>query len=324
MPKRRTLLLARGSVAVLPVCLLTAFVAAYTIVNPSLFSEFQLQTVGDQIAPLVLVSLGELLVVLVGGIDISVAAVLSLANVVFVASLGHVSPYVAALAALGVGAGCGLCNGLLVVFIRLPTIVVTLATAFIFGALALEVLDRPGGLVATSVVSKTSGEVWPYVPTSFIWIAATAILLWLVLNRTVAGRLIYGVGSNSQGVRAAGSTSRTPRLLAFTLGGLLTAIGGIVLAGSTATGDPHAGNPYLLNAIAAVALGGASFFGGVGSVAGTVCAATILALIGNLLFFLGINSYWQYVIGSALIIVAVGAPFLGRRGLDALRRQRTA
>lgn len=313
-----------GAPGTIPAVLLVLFAVAYTIVNPSLWSQFQLETVGDEIAPLVLVSLAELLVVLVGGIDISVGAALSLTNVAFVGALGHVSPYVAALAAIGVGVACGLCNGLLVVFARLPTIVVTLATAFIFGALALEARDRPGGDVGMSVISKTSGEVWPYVPTSFVWIVAVAALLWLVLNRTVAGRLIYGVGSNRAGVVAAGTTAEAPRLLAFALAGVLTALAGVVLAGSSATGDPHAGDPYLLNAIASVALGGASFFGGFGSVGGTICAATILALIGNLLFFMNVTSYWQYVVGAALIVFAVGMPTLGARGLAAARRRREA
>lgn len=299
--------------AVAPFAAFVLFVAIYVAINPDLLSRFQLQTAANLVAPLALVALGQLLVVLVGGIDISVAAVMSLANVVFATQLEHVSPLVAGLLAVAVGMACGLFNGMLAAYGRLPTIAVTLASSFIFGALATEVLDRPGGAVSESVTAATSGELAPYVPVALVWVLVAAALLWLLLQKTALGRHIYGVGSNAEGMRAAGLNARAAQLSAFVLAGALVAVGAILLAGSTATGDPKSGDPYLLNAIAAVAIAGASFTGGRGSVVGTICAAAILGLVGNVLFFAGVESYWQYVIGSVIIVAVVGIPVLTRR-----------
>jgi ribose transport system permease protein len=273
------------------------------------------------VAPLALVALAELLIVLLGGIDISVGAIMSLASVVFATQLPH-GFLVAALLGIGVAVGCGLFNGVLVAYLRLPAIATTLASTFIFSALANEVLDRPGGTVSADVTNMTSGEFLPYVPAAFVWVLVAAVLLWLLLTRTVLGRQIYGAGSSAAALRTSGSDPRRARLAAFLIAGVLIALAAILLVGSTATGDPKSGDPYLLNAIAAVALGGAAFTGGSGSVSGTVCAAAVLGLIGNLLFFAGIDSYWQYVIGALIIIFVVGLPALGR--LVAARRAAVA
>ena len=244
---------------------LVVFVIVYAAVNPDLFTRFQLQTVANLVAPLAFVALAELLIVLIGGIDISVGAVMSLANVVFATLLATTSPVLALAAGLAVGVGCGAFNGALVSFGRLPTIATTLASAFIFGALAREVLDRPGGAVPDSVILATSGELVPYVPMAFVWLLIAAVGLWAFLNRTVIGRQIYGAGSNADALLAAGHSPTRARMVAFLVAGLLTGLAAVLLAGSTATGDPKSGDPYLLNAIAAVALGGASFAGGTGS-----------------------------------------------------------
>lgn len=299
--------------AMAPAAAFLLFLAIYVAINPELLTRFQLQTAANLVAPLALVALGQLLVVLVGGIDISVAAVMSLTNVVFATQLDHASPLVAGALAIVVGMGCGLFNGLLAAYGRLPTIAVTLASSFIFGALATEVLDRPGGAITESVTNATSGELAPYVPIALVWVLAAGVLLWLLLQRTALGRHIYGAGSNADGMRAAGLNARAAQLSAFVLAGALVALGAILLAGSTATGDPKSGEPYLLNAIAAVAVAGASFRGGKGSVVGVICAAAILGLVGNVLFFAGVESYWQYVIGSVIIVLVVGVPVLWRR-----------
>lgn len=305
--------------AITPLAAFAVMLAVYTAINPDLFTRIQLQTLANLIAPLALVALAELLIVLVGGIDISVGAVMSLAGVIFATQMEDHGAGVAAAEALAAAVACGLLNGALVAYGRLPTIATTLASAFIFGALANEVLDRPGGNVPVEVTNATSGELVPYVPAALVWVLGAGVVLWLILNRTVVGRQIYGAGSSASALRASGHDPRRAQLAAFAIGGALTALAAILLVGSTATGDPKAGDPYLLNAIAAVALGGAAFTGGSGSVSGTIAGAAVLGTIGSLLFFAGIESYWQYVIGSLIIVGVVGLPALtrivrGRRG----------
>ncbi|MCU1571643.1 MAG: hypothetical protein JWR33_2384 [Naasia sp.] len=305
--------------AVAPVSAFLVFFVVYVIINPELLTRFQLQTASNLVVPLALAALGQLIIVLVGGIDISIGAIMSFSNVVFATAMVSLPVPLALLAGIGAGLICGLFNGALVAYGKLPAIAVTLASAFIIGSISREVMDRPGGGITPEFYLATSGELLPYVPVALFWLAIVAVLLWLLLQRTALGRHIYGVGSSADSVRAAGLNARGAQLAAFALSGVIVALGGIMLAGSTITGDPRSGDPYLLSSIAAVALAGASFTGGRGSIIGTILAACTLGLVGNLLFFAGINSYWQYVIAALIVISVVGLPVLWRRIYQAVR-----
>ncbi|MCK6079328.1 ABC transporter permease [Microbacterium sp. EYE_5] len=295
-----------------PVVAFVAFIAIYLAINPGLLTRFQLQTAANLVVPLAVIALGQLLIVLIGGIDISIGAIASLCNVVFATQLANLPGWAALLVGIATGAACGLFNGFLVAFGRLPAIAVTLASAFIIGAIARTILDRPGGALDQSVFLITSGELIPFVPMSVVWLLLIAVAVWFVLQRTGFGRQIYGVGSNRDAVQAAGLNSRATILGTFVFSGILVSFGAMLLAGSTVTGDPRSGDPYLLTSIAAVALSGASFAGGRGSVLGTVVAACTLGLVGNLLFFAGVNSYWQYVVNALIIFAVVAIPVLVR------------
>lgn len=295
-----------------PVIAFVLFIAVYLAVNPSLLTRFQLQSAANLVVPLAIAALAQLMIVLIGGIDISIGAVISLCNVVFATSLASLPGPAAFLVAVLIGTGCGLFNGLLVAFGRLPAIAVTLASTFIIGAIARTILDRPGGALSETVFNVTSGEAIPFVPMAIVWLVIVGVGVWFVLQRTAFGRQIYGVGSNRDAVQAAGINSRLAILGAFILSGVLASIAAVLLAGSTVTGDPRSGDPYLLTSIAAVALSGASFAGGRGSVLGTIAAAIVLGLVGNLLFFAGINSYWQYIINALIIFAVVAIPVLVR------------
>ena len=203
---------------------------------------------------------------------------------------------------------CGAINGALVAYAKLPAIAVTLATAFIYAALARQILDRPGGSLSESVFLITSGELVPFVPIAFVWLTLAAVGLWVFLQRTALGRQIYGVGSARVAVQSAGLKARLTIMVAFMVSGGIVGLAAVMLAGSTMTGDPRSGDSYLLTSIAVVALSGASFAGGRGSILGVVLAALILGMVGNLLFFAGINSYWQYVISAVIILAVVIVP----------------
>lgn len=295
-----------------PLIAFTVFIGIYLAVNPSLLTRFQLQTAANLVVPLAIAALAQLIIVLTGGIDISIGAIISLCNVVFATSLANLPGPAALVVALAVGIACGVFNGLLVAYGGLPAIAVTLASTFIIGAIARTVLDRPGGALSDSVFNVTSGEALPFLPMSFVWLLLICAAVWFVLQRTALGRQIYGVGSSRDAVQAAGINSRFAILCAFVLSGILAAIAAVLLAGSTVTGDPRSGDPYLLTSIAAVALSGASFQGGRGSILGAVTAAITLGLVGNLLFFAGINSYWQYIINALIIFAVVAIPVLIR------------
>ncbi|TXN28752.1 ABC transporter permease [Lacisediminihabitans profunda] len=309
--------------AVAPVAAFLVFFIVYVIINPGLLTRFQLQSAANLVVPLALAALGQLIIVLVGGIDISIGAIMSLSNVVFALSMEHLPVPLAMLAGIGAGLACGLFNGFLVAYLRLPAIAVTLASAFIIGSITREIMDRPGGGITPAFYLATSGELLPYLPISIFWLAIVGVALWLVLQRSALGRHIYGVGSSADSVRAAGLNARGAQLAAFALSSVIVSFGAIMLAGSTITGDPRSGDSYLLSSIAAVALAGAAFTGGRGSILGTILAACTLGLVGSLLFFAGVNSYWQYVISALIVISVVGVPVIWRTTYLAIRRVRS-
>ena len=290
--------------ALAPVLAFVVFFGVYVVINPGLLTRFQLQSAANLIAPLALIALGQLLIVLIGGIDISIGAITSLCNVVFATQIAGLSAPGALVLCILTGILCGAINGVLVAYANLPAIAVTLATAFIYAALARQLLDRPGGARSTEIYLTTSGELAPFVPIALVWLTVVAVGLWFFLQRTAFGRQVYGVGSGRAAVQSAGLKPRLTILVTFMVSGAVVSLGAVLLSGSTMTGDPRSGDPYLLNSIAVVALSGAAFAGGRGSILGTIIAAAVLGMVGNLLFFAGINSYWQYVI-SALIILAV-------------------
>lgn len=305
--------------AAAPVLAFVAFFAIYLVINPNFLTRFQLQSAANLVVPLAIVALAQLLIVLTGGIDISIGAMMSLCNVVFATQFANLSAPVAVLLAVGTGAACGLFNGVLVAYVKLPAIAVTLASSFIFAALARQILDRPGGTLGEAVYFATSGELFPFFPVSILWLALIAVGVWGFLQRSAMGRQVYGVGSNRIAVQSAGLDSRLTTLITFVAAGVLVSLGAMLLAGSTMTGDPRSGDSYLLTSIAAVALSGAAFAGGRGSVLGTVLAAITLGMVGNLLYFAGINSYWQYVINAAIILAVVALPVVGTRIFTALK-----
>jgi ribose transport system permease protein len=294
--------------ALAPTLSFVVFFGVYLAINPGLLTRFQLQSAANLVAPLALIALGQLLIVLIGGIDISIGAITSLCNVVFATQIAGLTAPGALLLCVGTGVLCGAINGALVAYAKLPAIAVTLATAFVYAALARQILDRPGGALNETVYLATSGEVVPFVPVSIVWVTLIAVGLWFFLQRTAFGRQVYGVGSGRAAVQSAGLKSRLTILVTFMVSGAIVSFGAILLAGSTLTGDPRSGDPYLLSSIAVVALSGAAFSGGRGSILGTILAAAVLGMVGNLLFFAGINSYWQYVISALIILSVVAIP----------------
>lgn len=294
--------------ALAPTVAFAVFIASYIYINPNLLTQFQLQTSANLVVPLALAALAQLIVVVSGGIDISLGATMSLVNVTFALAMIDNSIPVSLAIALAVGLTVGLVNGLLIAYGRLPAIAVTLSMFFIVGAATRELMDRPGGGITLEFSKLTNGELLPFVPTSILWLALVAIGLWFVMHRTVLGRSIYAAGSSPEGLEATGISHRKTIVSTYVLSSLVVSFAAIMLAGSTLTGDPRAGDAYLLNSIAAVALAGASFAGGKGSILGTIFAAMTLALISSMLFFGGVNSNWSFVISALIVIAVVGLP----------------
>lgn len=309
--------------AVGPGLVLLVLFFIYAAVQPSVLSLSGINTIADEATAVAIAAAGETLVVLAGGFDLSVGSALSLVNVLIAT---HIFPNPGSelamiVLALGVGAGVGAVNGVLVTVLRIPSIVATLAMLFFWGGVALLVLNQPGGSVPYQFVTWFTGNT--VIPNAVI-LLVVLVLVWLYFKRTRLGRAIYAVGGDPAAAAANGIRVKTTLMAAYILGGLLYGLAGAFLTAQSASGDPNLGTPLLLSVFAAVVIGGTAFGGGKGDLVGSIFGAFILYLIADVLFAVGISSFYTNIMNGTVLLVAVLAGSLTGvwRLLRARARQR--
>jgi ribose/xylose/arabinose/galactoside ABC-type transport system permease subunit/ABC-type multidrug transport system ATPase subunit len=281
--------------------LFLVFLLATVAIHPR-FDSFDAQSLAMAALPLACAAAAQAVVVISGGIDLSIGSVIAVANVLAARTMNEASFGGAlwlALAILAAGAAIGAINGLLVIVSRVPDVVVTLTTGFIWGGVALLILEKPGGGAPPEFASLGTGTVITE------WLSNSLVLL--VVSVTKAGLRIYATGSDKIAAFRSGVNVEAARLLAYVLGGLFSAIGGIGLTMTTGIGSPHAGVLYTLSGLAAVVIGGVSLTGGRGGVVGPVIAAFVLTLSPADLIFLNIDPNFGQVIQGTLIVLVVMA-----------------
>ncbi len=257
-----------------------------------------------QITPLIIVGVAQSLVMLSGGIDLSLGSIMSLTNVVAVQSwkgMGNLGFLFFFLIPLGLGSLAGGFNGLLIGKRNLPPIIVTLATSSIFWGLALLLMPIPGGTVPPSLAFTLAGG--SLVPT--ILFLSLVFIITLFLRYSEMGRGIYIVGSNEEVAHLLGINTIKVKIIVYLLAGLITSFAGIFMAARMFSGDPMVGQPYVLDSIAVAVIGGTSVVGGEGGVLGVIGAAFIFNLLNNILNMLGISTFYQYIAKGIIVIIAV-------------------
>jgi ribose transport system permease protein len=270
------------------------------------FGPAQVTSIANQGATLAIAGMGQTIVILTGGVDLSVGPVVALTNSVAASIMGESggSVLLTVLITLLIGALCGLINGLLVAFGRLQPIVVTLATASIYGGLALFVRPNPGGFVPGWFTDLLTGTVGGVLPASLV-LLALLVGLWLPFRRTRLGTNIYAVGSSEGAAYMSGLHVVWAKVGAYTLAGTLSALAGLFYTAQTATGDALSGTVYTLNSVAAVVLGGTSLAGGRGGYGGTIAGAYVLSIIVSVLFFLGVSPFYQTLFQGLILLLVV-------------------
>jgi ribose transport system permease protein len=266
-----------------------------------------LTNLGFQAAAIVCLALGQLLPILTGGVDISVASTIGL--VVAAGSLlygDHIAGGAIVVTLLAIGATVGAANGLLFVKGRLPhPLIVTLATLGIVQGLALLLTggNIPAGQPAI-INTLGIGQVGP-VPDAALLAAGLAFMAWVATKRMRWGRWIYAIGGNPEGARQVGIPVGRVLVSVYVWSGIMAAVAGLIVAGQSGTGDATAGSGFEVNAIAAVMIGGVSFLGGRGGVSNAIVGGLTVTVITNGLSLLNVNSYWQQIANGALIVAAV-------------------
>jgi ribose transport system permease protein len=273
--------------------------------------NFEWTSVVNTSLPLVFAAVGQSVVVLTRGLDLSVGGMIDLTNALTATHMhaGAGSMVAWSLIALVVGAGGGLINGLLIAYGRLQPILVTLATLSIFQGLAIKALPEPGGAVPveyTKILANPNG------PWGLLFVTSI-VGFWLLFRRTTFGVDVYAIGNDEEAARAHGVRVRTVKIGAYALAGMFAAAAGLFLAATTTSGDATSGDVFVLTSIAAVVVGGISFFGGRGSAIGTVAGAFVLTLLINVLFFANINPLYQAFFQGLFLVVAVLLGTLIRR-----------
>ena len=286
---------------------LLVLVVAFGLLSPGFFRWSALSSMANQVAPLIVASSGLTLVLIVGGIDLSVGSVLALSSVLIGVTMMSADLPLGLAALVGILAGslCGLLNGAITALLRVPSFIVTLGM--------LEMARGLSYLVTSSQTQYLGGRVGdlarPLQPLglapSFGIAVATVVLMELVLRRTVFGRQLVALGTNERALDLVGIDGRRLKLWVFGLCGLLAGLAGALHTAYLETADPNAAVGLELSAIAAVVIGGTSLMGGRGSVLGTFFGVLIIAVLQNGLAQLGASEPTKKVTTGAVIVVAV-------------------
>ncbi|MFN8519282.1 MAG: ABC transporter permease [Chloroflexota bacterium] len=258
--------------------------------------------------PVAFAAVAQAVVVISGGIDLSVGSMMALTNVAAAAMMAGASnelAIVAVAATLLLGALLGAVNGILVVVTRVPDIVVTLAMSFVWAGAALLVMNTPGGGAAGWLKSLPSGGLFTdWLPKGLIVLLVAVGVVWLPLRRSRSGLAIYAVGSDRLAAFRSGVGISRTKVLAYAVTGVFCAMGGLALSASTGIGTPTAG-PYTMLSVAAIVLGGVSLAGGRGGLLGCIVAVYILRLVRTDLTFLGVDPNYTTVIEGLIMVVVV-------------------
>ena len=278
----------------------------FIVIHPR-FNILALEAAGNQGAALALVSMGQTLPVLTGGLDLSIGAVMALANALGSELLtgSGFEILLGILAVLAVGCVCGLINGVIVVYGRIQPIIATLATGAVYTGLALLIRPIPGGDVDEGLSEAMTYAVFELVPTPVFIFVGLVVVIWLPFKNSVIGRGVYAVGSSEVAAYMSGVPVALSKLAAYTMAGLFAAMGGLFLGFQTLSGDATVGVTYTLNSIAAVVIGGTSLYGGTGGVVGSIFGAYVLRIINSVLLFSGVPSLAQPLFQGAVLIFAL-------------------
>ncbi len=275
--------------------------------SPQVFTYGNVANIAQAAAPLIMMALGVLLVVITGGIDLSVGSTFSLTGMVSGLALsGGLSWPAACVLGLLVGAGVGLVNGLLVTLVGLAPFVVTLISYAVAGSLAFVITDGHSiAILDPDLWKLNTGELIPGLTNYVLFCIIAVVGTEFALRKLVLGRWIYAIGSNDRAARLLGIPVRSARCSVYVISGVFAAFASLLSLSYISNAEATSGANMMLQAIAACVIGGASLFGGTGSSVGAMLGAIMITVIQNGVNLIGINSFWQGAVTGLVILVAV-------------------
>jgi ribose transport system permease protein len=302
----------------LPFASLIVLCVLIAALEPKFLSAGNLASVARQTAVISIIAMGMTIVMVSGGIDLSVGSMMALAGVIgALAMVAGAPPVVGVLVCMGTGALCGALNGLAITTLRISPFIATLGAMGIYRGVALLFPDGKAVVgLPTSFGYLAEGDLFGIIPLPLLIVILVAFATHFLLSRTRLGRYCYAIGSNVEAARYAGVRVSRCQILFYLMLGALTGLAGAIESARLITGQPTAGEGYELRVIAAVVIGGGSLSGGQGTVIGTIIGALIMGVLANGANLLSISSFTQQIVIGAVIVLAVTFDEFQRRRLD--------
>jgi len=312
-PPRLRLRVSRHQGLIVALAVFAILFGTINLLSPQGLGFYDISYMSTNGTVLGLAAVGETLVVLIGGFDLSVGAVIALVNVVLATQMQPDPAVVPGLATevlwgaigLGIGAAVGAFNGFFVAVLRLQPIAVTLATMFIVEGLTLLVLDKPGGQLPEDFCHFLDGTAIPDLLPAPLVILTVLLVVWALVRNSRFGTSLYAIGGDRDAARSAGVRVRATEFTAYVLGGLLYGASGVFISAQTASADPLVGEPMLLQVFAAVVIGGTALGGGRGGCFGSIVGSFSLLLVVNILLALNVSAYYSTAAEGVVLILAV-------------------
>ena len=279
-----------------------------TFISDSFATSTNIFNVLRQISVNVFLACGMTMVILIGGIDLSVGSVIAISGCLCAGLITNngIPSGLAIILAIIIGTLVGAVNGLIIANTKIPPFIVTLAMMNIGRGFARIYTNATTILVNDELFIWTgSGKIFGEIPVQLLFMVVVVIITGLILNKTKFGRNIYAVGDNQQAAVYSGINSKKVIFLVFTLSGLFAACAGILSAARTFSGQFNVGDGAEMDAISAVVLGGTSMTGGVGRISGTLIGCLVIGILNNGMNLMGIDSSWQYVVKGIVVLLAV-------------------
>ncbi|GAA3886343.1 MAG: ABC transporter permease [Gibbsiella quercinecans] len=285
---------------------LLIIVVTFSFLSPMFWTVPNLLNILQQSSINGIIALGMTLVIISGGIDLSVGPTAALSAVLGATLMVAGVPVpLAVMATLGIGAMCGVFSGTLVAYAGLQPFIVTLGGLSLFRALAL-IFTNGNPIFGIPVEFRTLINSTVFgVPAPIVIVITIAVILWVLMNKTPLGEYILAVGGNEEAARVAGVPVKRTKVTVFVISGVLASLASLILIGRLGAAEPTMGNLWELDAIAAAAIGGASLMGGKGSIIGTLIGAIILGALRNGLTLLNIQAFYQLLATGLIIIIAM-------------------
>jgi ribose transport system permease protein len=307
--------------AFFPLILLLLALAINFFLQPNMFALETLNSNMRVFLPLILLAVGQAIVLLGGGIDISVGGTVSIVNTILATRVGlDGSPekmWQFVLISLLAGLLAGAINGFFIAYLRLQPIITTYATSFLYAGFALFILPNPGGGIPADIANLYRTSTPLGLPLAF-YIIAILLLIWIYVSSTRYGKYLFAVGGKADAAYETAVPVTLMQFSTYVISGLMAALAGVAITMLSGSGNAEIGGPMTLNSITAVVIGGNAFSGGIGGVAGPVMGAITLGVIQNIISFAQISTWWETLVKATIIVVALATPGV----INLIRRRR--